>query len=392
MTQSISITTKQQVSKYTITIESGALSSIADFVRERSSQSSKAVVVSNRKVFGIYGQKVLKDLQSAGLNVTVHLIGDGERYKSLKSLENTLSFFSRSNLSRTDLVVALGGGVVGDLAGFAASVFLRGIPFVQVPTTLLSMIDSSVGGKTGINTAFGKNLVGAFYQPKGVLMDVDVLKTLPKRELTAGFCEAVKQGAISGPVLFNATARILDNFGGASFSKSLSRPELSAEFEKFLAAQISFKALIVAADERESAAKTDAKSRKILNFGHTFGHALEKVTKYQYFKHGEAVGWGISFAAELSKKLELISSHEVKLLNGVVHRAGVLPPIGHIDPSEVFEAFKYDKKNIGSSLQWILLKGIGSPVIVSQENIPNSTLKAVIKNVLRVEPPNEPHF
>ena len=383
MTQSISITTKQQVSKYTITIESGTLSYIADFVRERSPQSSKTVIVSNKKVFGIYGQTVLKGLQRAGRHVTVHLIGDGERYKSLKSLESTLSFFSRSNLSRTDLVVALGGGVVGDLAGFAASVFLRGIPFVQVPTTLLSMIDSSVGGKTGINTVFGKNLVGAFYQPKGVLVDVDVLKTLPKRELTAGFCEAIKQGAVSGAKLFNTTTRIIDNFGGASFSKSLSSPELLAEFEKFLAAQISFKASVVEADERESAAKTDAKSRKILNFGHTFGHALEKVTKYRYFKHGEAVGWGIIFAAELSKKLELISPDDVKLLDGVVHRAGALPPIGHIDSSEVFEAFKFDKKTIGNSLQWILLKGIGSPVIVSQENIPNPTLKAVIKNILQ---------
>jgi 3-dehydroquinate synthase len=260
--------------------------------------------------------------------------------------------------------------VVGDLAGFAAAVYLRGIKFIQIPTTLLSMIDSSVGGKTGINTDFGKNLVGAFYQPSAVVIDPDVLRTLPKRELTAGFCEAVKQGAIGGRKLFDLTEQALGErlaFG---------------QFDRFLAEQVRFKASIVAADERESAAKTDAKSRKILNFGHTFGHAIEKVTRYRRFKHGEAVGHGIIFAAELSKKLELLAEDEVKLLNDVVHRTGVLPPLHGIDPSEVFEAFKFDKKNIGKSLQWILLKGIGQPIIKPGSEVPAKVLKDTLRAVI----------
>jgi len=316
---------------------------------------------------------VIASLRRNGCHPFVHLIADGEHAKSFRSLEKTLKFFGENTLSRTDSVLALGGGVVGDLAGFAASIYLRGIPYLQVPTTLLSMIDSSVGGKTAINTAFGKNLVGSFYQPKGVMIDPEVLTTLPSRERTAGFCEAVKQGAISGSKLLNATSAVLTQ-----------KPEYDSQaFSDLLAAQIRFKSSIVAADERESPDKQDAKSRKILNFGHTFAHALEKVTDFRYLRHGEAVGWGIIFAAELSKKLELLSSDEVELLNGVVHRAGVLPPIGHIDPSGIFEAFKYDKKNIANSLHWILLKGIGKPVIVPQSKIPSSVIRSTIREVVR---------
>lgn len=205
------------------------------------------------------------------------------------------------------------------------------------------------------------------------MIDPEVLTTLPTRERTAGFCEAVKQGAISGSKLLNATSAVLTQ-----------KPEYDSQvFSDFLVAQIRFKSSIVAADERESPDKQDAKSRKILNFGHTFAHALEKVTDFSYLRHGEAVGWGIIFAAKLSKKLELLSSDEVELLNGVVHRAGVLPPIGHIDPSGIFEAFKYDKKNIANSLHWILLKGIGKPVIVPQSKIPSSLLRSTIREVVR---------
>lgn len=370
MPQIVNVITRQQSSSYDIAIDANSLSTIGE-TADAIAPSSKVAIVSNKTVFDLYGSTVERSLKKVGLKPVTHLIGDGERYKNLKTLESTLKFLGENNVGRTDLIIALGGGVVGDLAGFAAAVYLRGIKFIQVPTTLLSMIDSSVGGKTGINTHFGKNLVGAFYQPSAVVIDPSVLATLPKRELTAGFCEAVKQGALSGTRLLKLTEDALD--------KKLA----FGQFDRFLAEQISFKARIVAADERESAAKTDAKSRKILNFGHTFGHALEKVTNYRRFKHGEAVGHGIIFAAELSKKLELLSADEVKSLNGVVHRTGQLPTLHGIDPSEVFEAFKFDKKVIGKSLQWILLKGIGKPVIVDGRNISDRILKDTLRTVIK---------
>lgn len=370
MTQTVNVKTRQQSSNYDIAIEAGSLRSIGD-AAGKFAPGSKFAIISNKTVFDLYGSAVSTSLKKAGLKPVAHLIGDGERFKNLKTLEATLKFLGENNIARTDLIVALGGGVVGDLAGFAAAVYLRGIKFIQVPTTLLSIIDSSVGGKTGVNTAFGKNLIGAFYQPSAVLIDPNVLATLPKRELTAGFCEAVKQGALSGHKLLKLTEQALDQklaFG---------------QFDRFLAEQIRFKASIVAADERESAAKSDAKSRKILNFGHTFGHALEKVTNYRRFRHGEAVGHGIIFAAELSKKLELLSADEVKSLNGVVHCTGQLPTLHGIDPSEVFEAFKFDKKVIGRSLQWILLNGIGKPVILPGETIPDHVLKDTLRTVIK---------
>lgn len=384
MPSTVTVATKQASSSYGISICSGALSSVGQWAGERlTNGSGRIAVVSNRKVAGLYGETVVRGLSAAGFRPELFLIGDGERFKSLRTLENTLQFLSSAKLTRTDALVALGGGVVGDLGGFAASIYLRGIEFLQIPTTLLSMIDSSVGGKTGINSSFGKNLIGAFYQPRGVLIDPETLRTLPKRELTAGFCEAVKQGAISGRKLLDATAAVLDRIGTRKLSWSLDDEKLRSSLEKMLAAQVSFKARIVAGDVKESALRTDPRSRKILNFGHTLGHALEKVTNYRYFKHGEAVGHGIRFAAELSKNLGLLAQDEVKLLNDVVRRAGELPPMTDIDPREVFATFKFDKKLINNSLNWVLLKKIGEPVIVPHSNISQSMLSMAFKDIAR---------
>ena len=250
-----------------------------------------------------------------------------------------------------------------------------------MPTTLLAMIDSSVGGKTGVNSAFGKNLIGAFHQPSGVLVDTATLATLPTRELTAGFCEAVKQGAIGGKSLLTQTGDLLSACSAEQFPVLISDLKFQIQMSDLIAAQVAFKAEIVAGDERESSKRVDGKSRKILNFGHTLAHALEKVTDYKYFKHGEAVGYGILFAAELSKSLALIDEKSVKSLNDVLHRAGKLPPIADIDPQEVFEAFKFDKKHLSGSLQMVLLKGIGRPVI--RKDISSATIKSVLKKLLR---------
>ncbi|MDQ3133013.1 MAG: 3-dehydroquinate synthase [Acidobacteriota bacterium] len=344
--------------------------------------TKKIIIASNRKIFRLYGEAVQNSLEKSGYEVFVWLMKDGEKHKNLRSLENALGFFSSNTLSRTDSVVALGGGVVGDLAGFAAAIYQRGIAFLQIPTTFLAMIDSSVGGKTAVNSGFGKNLIGAFHQPHGVLIDISVLKTLPKRELIAGFCEAVKQGAISGDKLFNQSGDFLRDFSLNSFGRKYSDEKFVSELIKLIAAQVSFKAKIVQQDERENSVRNDVKSRKILNFGHTLAHALEKVTDYKYFKHGEAVGYGILFAAELSKTLDILDGNELELLNDVIHRVGDLPDTRNINLEEVIKAFKFDKKTVGKSLQWILLEGIGKPKIYADKDIPNSVILKTLKKVL----------
>ena len=339
----------------------------------------KVLIISNPRVFGIYGKQVTRSLKSAGFEVSTHLIGDGERFKNLRTLEAALKALSELKFTRDDAVLALGGGVVGDLTGFAAAVYLRGIAFLQVPTTLLAMIDSSVGGKTGVNSSFGKNLIGSFYQPKGVLIDTATLATLPRRELTAGFCEAVKQAAISGRHLLRQTNDVLSK---ADKKSSLTDDGFHADLGDLIANNVRFKARVVQNDEMEATGNMQSSSRKILNFGHTLAHALEKVTNFKYLKHGEAVGHGIRFAAELSKNLELLSLNEVDLLNDVVRRAGVLPAISHIDPSKVIEAFAYDKKKVGGSLNWVLLRGIGRPVIVPGTTIPMPTIRSTVRSIL----------
>ena len=383
----VSVTIPRRPENYNIRIGVDILDDCGGWIKRcPGAKPRRVAVISNLKVFDLYGEKVRKSIADAGFESALHLIGDGEKYKNLRTLEKALSFLSESKMARTDAIVALGGGVVGDLAGFAASVYLRGIPFLQIPTTLLSMIDSSVGGKTGVNSAFGKNLIGSFYQPAGVLIDVTTLGTLQSRELTAGFCEAVKQAALSGKSLFNETKDFLSQTDRdpvrVKNSHEIKRKYLTGLVD-LIASQISFKAGIVEGDEYESAAKNGRNSRKILNFGHTFGHALEKVTSYRRFKHGEAVGHGIVFAATLSNKLELLGQNEVKLLNDVVRLAGRLPALSGIAPGDIAKAFAYDKKQINESLQWVLLKGIGKPVIVPDTNIPRSVVTETLREILR---------
>ena len=376
MPKTVNVKTSRDSSDYDVKIAAGALKRAGEWAASNLERTGKVCVVSNKKVFGLYGRQLSKTLASIGFEVSVHLIGDGERFKNLKTLGSILEAFSGSGISRTDAVIGFGGGVVGDIAGFAASIHLRGVDFLQIPTTLLAMVDSSVGGKTAINTKFGKNLAGTFYQPKGVLIDPEALLTLQKREVTAGLCECIKHAALAGERLLEQTVAALDSIN------QLKTKRLSADFDSFLAAQIAFKAKIVKADERESITISDTRSRKILNFGHTFAHAMEKSSNYGYLKHGEAVGYGILFAAELSKKLGLLDGKVVNLLCDVVHRAGNLPRIDQLDPKAVYSALRHDKKFINDSLQWILLKDIGQPVIVPQAEIGDKIIRSTIKEFL----------
>ncbi len=344
--------------------------------------TQKIVIISNKKVFGYYGKKVQHSFQMDGFDVYVWLMKDGEEYKNLASLQESLSFFSKNNLNRTDAVVALGGGVVGDLAGFAAAVYLRGIAFLQIPTTVLAMIDSSVGGKTAVNTEYGKNLVGSFYQPRGVLVDADTLRTLEQRELVAGFCEAIKQGAIGDRNLFDRTSSFLNRYKIENYPEIFDDKGFIKDFVSLLALQVKFKAEIVIQDEQEAIGRRDVNSRKILNFGHTTAHALEKITNYKYFRHGEAVGYGILVAAEISKRLEILDTHSVNLLNDVVSSVGKLPDTNDIDIEKVYQLFNFDKKSIGDSLQWVLLEGIGKPKIISNQEIPEGIIRESLQKIL----------
>lgn len=379
----ISVKVKSKSSKYDVKIGSDSLNNCGGWARKCLKNSNKITLISNAKVFRLYGEKVKTSLEQSGFEVFVWLMKDGEKYKNFHSLKSALSFFSEKKLTRTDAVVALGGGVAGDLSGFAASVYLRGIPFLLIPTTLLSMIDSSVGGKTAVNSDFGKNLIGTFYQPKGVLIDVEALKTLPRRELMAGFCEAVKQGAIGDFDLFDQTAQFLEKYSPARFKQYFLEKQFISELEKLIAAQVAFKTLIVSNDEQENVSRTDAKSRKILNFGHTVGHALEKVTGYKYFKHGEAVGYGIMVAGEIAKNLDILDKNKLKSLNDVVSLVGKLPSAQNIEIKTIIEAFDFDKKSINKSLQWILLEEIGKPIIFDGKNVPIEIIEKSLSTVLK---------
>ena len=347
----------------------------AEVRRALGKQAQRAVIVSNRKVFDLYGSTLIRSIETAGLTAVPWLIGDGERFKSMRTVEGTIRCLSETRLDRNDAVVALGGGIVGDVAGFAAASYLRGIPFFQIPTTLLAQIDSSVGGKTGVNLPAGKNLVGAFHQPGGVIIDVETLNTLPPRELVAGWCESVKQGAVGSRKLFNQTIAFLTNLNaGTGF--------LSSRLEDLIAAHCSFKASIVSGDEREDSARQDRRSRRILNFGHTIAHALETVTGYRRFRHGEGVGYGMLVAGELSKHLGLLASSELELLREGVGFCGPLPPANDLDVAKIADAIRQDKKSARGNVQWVLLERIGQPRIVDGKEISARLLQQSIKTTL----------
>jgi 3-dehydroquinate synthase len=371
---------------YEIKIGAGLISELGREARAvLGPQCSRAALISNPIVFKHYGKLVEQSLKKANFKTTHWLMPEGERYKSLGSLAQALKFLNESGIERGDVVVALGGGVVGDLAGFAAATYLRGIAFVQVPTTLLAQIDASVGGKTGVNLPAGKNLVGAFHQPHLVVIDIQTLRTLPRRELTAGWCEAVKQGAVGSRRLFDQTEGLLRS-SGTDFSLSFERKESQTEVSATIAAHCRFKAAIVAGDEREDIGRTDPRSRRILNFGHTTAHALEKLTGYRRFRHGEAVGYGILVAGEISKNVGMLASGELESLREAVRRCGPLPRADDLSIDEITAAMKSDKKSVAGVTKWVLLERIGRARIVDGSLIDKRTLRFSLRAGLQALP------
>ena len=371
----LEISLNQQARKSEINIAGGIRRNLGQLLPFKAPR--RVGIVSNERVFGLYGREVKRSLKAAGFTALEWLMPEGERYKSFRSLEKAVMFLSENRFERDDLVLALGGGVVGDLAGFGAAIYLRGLPLVQVPTTLLSQIDSSIGGKTGINLSTGKNLVGAFHQPAAVFIDTETLVSLPPRELVSGFCEMVKQAVICDKPLFDMTVECLQK-------QARERDFLlSSQFEKLIAAQCSFKASIVANDERESTSRSDTKSRRVLNFGHTTAHALETITNYRYFRHGEAVGYGMLVAGELSRNLSLIDSGDLESLRNAVKLCGRLPRADSLDTNRIIHALKHDKKSVGGQINWVLLEGIGRPRIVEGRLISAKSLRLSLRDGLR---------
>ncbi len=305
------------------------------------------LLVSNDVVAPLYLERVRA--ACAQHHVAQVILPDGEVQKSLASADRLFTALARMGASRDATIVALGGGVIGDLAGFAAALWMRGVPFVQIPTTLLAMVDSSVGGKTAVNLRQGKNLVGAFHQPRAVLIDPNVLQTLPKRELRAGFAEVVKYGAIGDTAFFLWLERHAESLLTLKADTTIEAIERS----------VRHKAGVVARDEREDG------ERALLNFGHTFGHAIENLGHYQGLNHGEAVAVGMVLAADLSTRIGMASVDDRDRLNDLLARLG-LPtrvPSGYAAQT-LLDAMRLDKKALSGQLRLILWRGIGRAEIV----------------------------
>jgi shikimate kinase/3-dehydroquinate synthase len=311
--------------------------------------SGKVAIVTNTTVAPLYLDKVAAPLRAAGREIVEIVLPDGEEFKNWHSLNLVYDALLAHKCDRKTTLVALGGGVIGDLTGFAASSYMRGVPFVQIPTTLLAQVDSSVGGKTGINHPLGKNMIGAFYQPRAVIADTATLATLPARELSAGLAEVIKHGAILDAGFFDW---IEANIG-----------QLVARDHDALAHAIArsceIKADVVKRDEREGGL------RAVLNFGHTFGHAIESGMGYGVWLHGEAVGCGMVMAADLSQRLGLVDAAAVLRVRTLVGAAGLPVVAPDLGTERWIELMEVDKKNEGGAIKFILLKPLGSPNVTT---------------------------
>jgi 3-dehydroquinate synthase len=350
---------------YDITIAEGALLRSGEIARGAFGEKMRRVaIISNSKVYVRYGETVEKSLRRAGFGTLAHLIGDGERAKSLRTAERAWAFMIANRFERSDGVIALGGGVVGDLAGFVAATFLRGVDYAQIPTTLLAQIDSSVGGKTAVNHALGKNLIGSFHQPRAVIVDPQTLRTLPGRELRAGLYEALKYGIIWDSELARLIREKTDEIRALD-SETLAR---------VIARCCEIKAEVVTADERESGL------RRILNFGHTVGHALEATTFYRRLKHGEAVGYGMKCASAIAEKVGIIPPAEAEVIERGVDALGKLPRIDDLKARDVIAAMMHDKKVAQGKLPLILPTRIGAVVV--RDDIAPALIRAAVRELL----------
>ena len=345
---------------YPIWIGAGILPSLGSRLRTLG-LSGRVALVSVPPVFELYGETARASLVDAGFDVRSTVVPDGEASKSAVQLSGLWDRFVEDRLERSSPVVALGGGVVGDLAGFAAATFKRGVPFVQCPTTLLAQVDSSVGGKVAIDHPLGKNLIGAFHQPAAVCIDLAALRTLPRRELVAGLAEVIRSGIAFDAPFFS--------FLETNLERLLA---LDADaLRHAVATCCRIKAEVVAEDERETGGR-----RSLLTLGHTFAHALETLTGYTRYRHGEAVGWGIARAARLAVKLGLCSATDAARQEDLLRRAGLPVDDPSPDAQAMVAAMAHDKKAAGGKVRFVLTEKIGSANLYGE--IPMESLKGVL--------------
>ena len=326
---------------YPIHVKSGLLKQTASILSDHN-HGQKWVIISQYNLMDLFGFDLMTVLNESGFNCDFITLPVGEASKSLNEFSRVISQMVEFGCDRKTTIIALGGGVVGDVSGFVASSFMRGIDYYQIPTTLLAMVDSSIGGKTGINIAEGKNLVGAIYQPKGVLIDPVILESLSKEEVMAGLGEVIKYGAIWDKAFLIDISMWLEDID-------------SFPFEDAIRKSCKIKAEVVSKDEREG------DLRRILNFGHTIGHALESHLGYGKIRHGEAVALGMKCAGFISQKLDLLSKEELSTLNQTINRLP-LPQLPHINGNHLMPFIKTDKKSEKGVLNFVLLDGLGNAI------------------------------
>lgn len=339
-----SIQIKTPSAEYAVTLGSGLLRTLRQRVqRALGGKLPRVFFITSEEIWSKWGKQATESFDAA----TVLFVPAGERYKRISTVERLLEELARAGADRDSVIIAFGGGVIGDMAGFVAAIYMRGIRCVQVPTTLLAQVDSSVGGKTGTNLAAGKNLVGSFHHPVAVIADVDVLRTLPKNELRAGLQESVKSGVIRDARLF---AYLEKN------AKTVLRGDAKA-LSYVVERSVRVKADVVNQDERESGL------RMILNFGHTIGHAIEAATNYKQLLHGEAIGWGMIAAVRLAQLRNAIAKKDADRIVKMAHAYGPLPYF-HATAEKLVRLSAGDKKNRGGARRFILPTGIGTVEIV----------------------------
>ncbi len=347
--------------KYSIFAGYGLLETLAPRIERAVGRLPRRVfVLTSPEIWALWGRSLQQSFAEAPV---VLFLPAGERHKNLASVERLTREMARAGGDRGSLLIAFGGGIVGDVGGFVAAVFMRGIPYVQVPTTFLAQVDSSVGGKTGVNLPEGKNLVGAFHHPRAVFADLGVLGTLPDRELRAGLMESVKAGIIRD----RALVRFMEEH-----ARSVLKRDPKA-LERVIGASIRMKAAVVNQDERESGL------RMILNFGHTVGHALEQATGYKAMLHGEAVGWGMVAALYLARRRGTITGAQMERLEKLIYRYGPLPEL-KARAGRIVAATAGDKKNVGGMRRFVLPDGIGASQVV--EDVTVAELEAAVRYML----------
>ena len=347
---------------YDVLVERGLLPSSAGVLRDLIPPGSRIFFVTSPPIQKHWAGALKKSFRDAGGKVEMILMPDGERSKTIGELEKLAARLIALGADRRSVLLALGGGVVGDVGGFLASIFMRGIPVVQIPTTLLAQVDSAIGGKTGVNLKAGKNLLGTFHQPLAVLVDPDVLATLPEREYRSGLFEAMKYGVIRNPKIFD----LMESKRHALLKRD------SAVLETLIAECIRVKAEVVSRDEREGG------ERRILNFGHTIGHALEAETNYRQFLHGEAVGWGMIAACTIGVEMRVTDAAISDRVIDLVQAYGRLPRV-KVDGKSVVKRLASDKKTIGGVPHFVLPTAIGEVEVVS--NVPARTVVAAVKKI-----------